>query len=146
VKVKRPGEYEVMMPGHPREEPVELIQGWELKTQRFADRKDRSFAFCIGLGKPEVAKTTDDQFFAAARDGALSAANGTLISEKDLTLEKNPGREFVVKLGDQATNRTLRVYRVGTKAVVAMAEGAFLPPDAQDVQRFFRSLSFRGTP
>jgi len=134
--------YRIHMPGWPRPAKVEIIQGWSLESHRFEDRDKKMFAFCIGDGRPDCAAVghTDDQFFEAAKQGAMAAANGTLIDEKPLSLQQQPGREFSFKLADQATNRTVRVYRVGTRAVVVMVEGAFLPPDAREVRKFFDSL------
>ena len=80
----------------------------------------------------------DSGQYAALFGGDLQVARE---GGKPVMLRDEPGREFIFKLADQATNRTVRVYRVGTQAVVAMAEGAFLPPDAKDVRRFFDSLS-----
>lgn len=135
--------YRVFMPGRPRHEPVEIVKGWTIDVHRFADREKQSYAFCVGDGKPTEAEVghTDDQFFEAAKQGALAAAaNGTLTGERPLSQQGQPGREYTFKLADQATNRTLRIYRVGTRAVVAMVEGAFLPPDAKEVRKFFDSL------
>lgn len=136
------GPYRVKMPGPPRKDDIVIVQGWALEVFRFADRNDGSYAFAVGHARPKEAAVgaDDDKFFAAARDGATAAARGTLVAEKPVMQQGQPGREYVFKLGDQATNRTVRVFRVGTRAVVAMAEGAFLPPDARDVRKFFDSL------
>jgi hypothetical protein len=134
--------YRVKMPGTPKAEPVLVVDGWQLIMYRLADRDKGTYAFCVGEGQPAAAAVgrTDDQFFADAKAGAEAASKGTLQSEQDLTLDGYPGREYRIKMADNATNRTLRIYRVETKVVVAMAEGAFLPPDAREVQRFFSSL------
>ncbi len=131
------GPYKIQMPGHPRKADVELVQGWDIEAFRLADKDGASFVFAVGHGKPVAAN--QDAFFAAAKAGATAAANGTLIDEKVLLpLQGAPGREYVFKIG--VTNRTVRVYRLGTKAIVAMAEGAFLPTDAREVKHFFNSL------
>lgn len=135
--------FEVKMPGLPRPGNHELVQGWGLITYQYAERGDRTLVLTVGHGRPDEAKATDDQFFDAARDGAVAAVQGTLIGEKAMLLQGQPGREFVIRLPDNATNRTLRIYRVGTRAVAAVAEGPFLTPEARDAQRFFNSLKLR---
>jgi len=134
--------YTVQMPGRPRPDDDELIQGWTLETYRSADKNDASFSFTVAHGRP-AADLGDDAFFIAAKLGATAAANGTLLEEKPVVLQRQPGREYVFKLADQATNRFVRVYRLGTRVVVAMAEGPFLPHDAKEVKYFFNSLSLQ---
>jgi hypothetical protein len=134
------GLYKVDMPAFPRSTNIEMIDGWALPGYRCADPRDRTFAFAVAHGKPPGKLRTEAQFFEEAKAGALATSNGTLLSERALSHQNQVGREYVFRLADQATNRTLRVYRVGSGAVIAVAEGAFLPPDARDVRRFFDSL------
>ncbi|CAN5267443.1 hypothetical protein BH11PLA2_BH11PLA2_12230 [soil metagenome] len=138
-------DFKAEMPVWPRPSTIEVIDGWQLNGYRGGDVKDQAYA--VGEGKPRIAvqAVNDDQFFDAAKAGAATLANGTLVSERRVLQQGLVGREFVFKLADNATNRMVRVFRIstkksGTKVVVAMAEGAFLPPDARDVIRFFDSL------
>lgn len=137
------GAYEAKLPGPPRPDPAEVVAGWSLRVFRYADRRRHSDTFILAHGPAPaaVADLSDDRFFDAAKQGAEAAANGTLVSEKAVTHQRHPGREFVFTLADRATTRTVRVVRVGKRAFVAAAEGAFLPPDAAEVRRLFDHFS-----
>jgi hypothetical protein len=136
--VNRPGKpYQCEMPGPPREETVEVIDAWRFPGFRWGSRKDAVFSIAHG----NIAAADETEFFKTALAAALARDNGTLQSEREILLREQKGREYVIRLADQATNRMVRVYRLKRNGVVVAAvEGAFLPPDAPEVKRFFNSL------
>jgi hypothetical protein len=138
--------FEVQVPGRARPEPAaEPVPGWELRTFRCADPKQKStdvYWVAYGLPPDSVANLADNEWFAAVRQAITQAAGGVDPSEKPLTYgwQQHPGREYGLVLPDRITNRTVRVYRIGTRAFYLAAEGVALPADAPDVRKFFESF------
>jgi len=61
-----------------------------------------------------------------ARDGAINAVNGKLISEQEITLQNFPGLEF--QLANDAFHARVRMYLVKNRLVTVMA---IAPKDSQ---------------
>ena len=120
---------------------IEMVKGWTLEAFRFADKDERRSPSRSATARPTVA----EQDRSSPRRRTARRPPPTARSSKRRTSCRCRGSwaaSIVFKMADQATNRTVRVYRVGTQAVVLMAEGAFLPRDAREVKRFFDSLYF----
>ena len=67
-----------------------------------------------------------------ARDGAVKGVNGTLISEKQIKLDNNPGRELLVK-GPQGVFLHQRTFLINNQLVqaVAVSQSKFQPRAAR---------------
>lgn len=136
--------YKVRMPGHPQLADG-LLPGWDLKGYRYsADRKGRdafAIVYEIAHGTPPAAviapKASDGDFFDKAKAAVCEGCKGEVVTEKEITQQTHPGREYVLTLPDGATNRIVRVYRVKDRAYYLAVEGAFIPNDAKYVERFF---------
>lgn len=69
-----------------------------------------------------------------ARDGALNAVNGKLVSEQEITLQGFPGLEF--QFANDAFHARVRMYLLKTRLVTSMAiapKGSDLPANADKV-------------
>lgn len=136
--------YKVKMPGHPQAAEG-LLPGWELKGYRYTpDRKGRdafAIVYEIADGKPPPAvvkpEAPDGDFFEKAKAAVCEGCKGEVVTEKEVTQQSHPGREYVLTLPDGATNRIVRVFRVKDRAYYLAVEGAFIPNDAKYVEMFF---------
>jgi len=73
-----------------------------------------------------------------ARDGAVKNVNGTLISEKQIKLDNNPGRELLVK-GPQGVFMHQRMFLINNQLVQAVAVSQ-TKAESADITHFFNSL------
>jgi hypothetical protein len=74
---------------------------------------------------------TEDKRLDNARDGAIASAKGKLVRQKNLLLDKYPGREVVIKIEGKATvllrlfavkNRLYQLVVVGNEELLASKE------------------------
>src|SRR5262249_12457114 len=68
-----------------------------------------------------------------------------LTSEKKITLGRYPGRDYAVKLADQAEMRG-RVYLVGNRMYIVLVKGAKEFANSPDADHFLQSLKLKGEP
>lgn len=134
--------YTARLPGLPKPDPGEVLAGWPLRAYRYADRRRHADTFIVAQGPAPAAVRgqADDPFLTAAAAAAASAVSGTLVSEQPTQHRLQPARRCVIALPDKATTRTVLLVRVGETAYVAAVEGPFLPPDAREVEAFFRDF------
>jgi hypothetical protein len=83
-----------------------------------------------------------------ALDGAgkgmmMNLPGSKLTSEKKITLGRYPGRDYAVKLGDQADMRG-RVYLVGNRMYIVLVKGAKGFANSPDADHFLQSLKLQG--
>jgi hypothetical protein len=75
-----------------------------------------------------------------AKQGMLANTPGSeLVSEKELTLGDNLGREFVLKVRGQG-QMIVHVYAVKDRFFMLFAGGDGFTPASADVQRFLKSF------
>jgi hypothetical protein len=138
------GVFQVQLPGKARPAPAaEPVPDWKLRVFECADPKQRSTdVYVVAYGPPPdgVVNLDDDAFFTAAKAAISRAAGGVEPTERAITQQGHPGREFALALADNVTNRTVRVVRAGKRAFYLAAEGVALPADAPDVKKFFDSF------
>lgn len=131
--------YAAQVPVEMKADGAELIAGWKLRTFRSAGAVANADIYFLADGPPPdtLKGATDDRFFDEVKKGLTAATNGTLVSEKPASQQNHVCREYVISLADRASTRSVRVYRVRERIFVTAVEGAFLPPDSRDVQKFF---------
>jgi hypothetical protein len=134
--------YTVRLPGKATPLAESPVPGWPLSTFQHFDQRRSSDVFVVAHGpQPEAAaKLSEDDWFAAVRKAVAESAGAADPAEKAVTQQGYPAREFALTLPDRATNRTVRVVRVGKRVVYLAVDGAALPADAKDVKKFFDSL------
>ncbi|WP_088253880.1 hypothetical protein [Fimbriiglobus ruber] len=146
--------FSVKLPGKVRPRDESALPGWELKTYRFvyADQGGKhakgvfTLAYDVAHGTPPAdlagPKLGDDDWFEKAKAAVVAGCDGDLKGVRPVTARKgnHPGREYAIVLADGATNRIVRVYRIGPRAVYLAVEGAFVPDDADYVRAFFESF------
>jgi hypothetical protein len=133
----------VKFPGKPRPDNDPLITVWPL-TSVFHATPNAALAirYTAAHGRPpaDLSDLPDDDWFAKVKELLSTPDAGDLKAERGVDQQGYPGKEYVFERPDGATNRTVRVYRVRSMAVLLSAEGALLPPDAKRVTEFFKSF------
>lgn len=78
--------------------------------------------------------------FDNAREGTLARSGGSLVSEKEIKLDKVPGREIIVKAKDAGFVRA-RIYVFNQRQYSVMVAGPRLEDlDSTEAKHFFDSL------
>jgi hypothetical protein len=72
-----------------------------------------------------------------ARDGAVKNVHGTLISEKQIKLDNNPGRELLIKAPGVFMHQ--RVFLINNRLVQAVVVSQ-TEAESADISHFFNSL------
>jgi hypothetical protein len=138
--------YTVKLPGDTAPAAESPLPGWDLKTYRHEDLDRSTDVFVVAAGVQPAAAAgikDDDAWFAAVRKGLADAAGVAEPVERALTQQGYPVREYHFSVPDRAMNRTVRVIRVGRRAVYLAVDGVVLTPESKDVKKFFDSLYIR---
>ena len=132
------------------------LPGWGLQCYRAgagaADDNNAELlaaGYVVASGKPPAtiaADFVDDDWFDAAKKALADGTGGAVKSEKTVSLQSYPGREYVVELPDGATTRVVRIFRAQRSAFYLAVEGAFLTGDARNVRQFFDKFQIRPNP
>ncbi len=134
------GAYTVKLPGKPTASDVSPLPGWPLKTFRLNDPV-LGVAYEVAHGPAQDAvkpgRTTDDEWFAAARKALVERTGGEVTDEKPAAQQAYSAREYTLTMPDGATTRIARVVRVGRQAHYLAVEGTFIAGDHRFVRTFF---------
>ncbi len=137
--------------------PVALEE--ETQTYEIPEGKVVSHMFAGDLGgigyvvvyadNPEeaVRKMDPEKFLDRARDGAVNKVNGKLVTETKITLEGNPGREFVVEAseaGGEEWTIKVRLFLVKNRLYVIDAAFKKGKVELSEVDRFLQSFKLIG--
>src|SRR5262249_27800272 len=136
------GRYSILMPGDPKTVTQSITNDAGVTADvHMAYVETPANAYFVGYFDLGPGQTFD---LAKARDGAVQKVNGTLISERKITLGDNPGLEFKAsaKTGEQTALVVARFYRVGQR--VYMLQFLVAAPPSNDIPdsalRFFDSF------
>jgi len=138
----RGGRFTVQMPGQPKEQKnsVKTAIG-PIEFHMFIYERDPNSDYMVGYNDyPEgmMKKADSDKVLDGARDGAVKNVKGKLESEKKITLDGHPGREFV------ATAEGLKVrdrfYLVNDRLYQIMLVGSNDFITGKDAEKFLNSF------
>jgi phage FluMu protein Com len=140
------GRFSVDMPGTPvpRNMPGPgglLLHIWMVEL------KNPNCAFGVEYGDfpaNELNHIPIEQRFVGARQGMLaSTPNSELVSERPLTLQEHPGREYVLRIRGHG-QMIAQAYIVGNRFYMLLAGGDRFGPSSPDVQKFLKSFRLQG--
>jgi hypothetical protein len=137
------GRYGVLMPEQPKLATQEGATPTGKKmTQYQARATDSDSMFAVGYFDllPDATYSLDN-----GRDGIIKAVNGTLLSEKQISLGESPGREFNVsaKASEGEFLMRVRLYEIGGRVYVlqhVFLKSSDSPAIAEKTVRFFDSF------
>jgi hypothetical protein len=137
------GSFSVLLPGTPTEHkktvmsPNGMVEVLLFEVSGPGDSK-----FVIGYSEfPEgsIKPGTEDKRLDNARDGAITNAKGTLVRQKNLLLDKYPGREAVFKVEGKGLV-LLRLYAVKNRLFQLVVMGNEELLASQDAEKFLKSF------
>jgi hypothetical protein len=135
--------YKVRVPGSGmKADATPLLEGWELTGYRSTGaRLLQTFYVAHGRVPDDLKNSPPEKFFDEVRARLLLASRGVLVDEpKAVRYPPYPGYEYVIAMPDRASKRIVRVVRIERFVFVAAVEGAFLPPDARVVRKYFDTI------
>lgn len=137
--------YSVKFPGRPVVEGDSPVPEWDWQAFQHTDGAKPGadvYLSAVGPVPPDVAKAwaADKVWFEGVGKVVRASAKGFAdeTESREVTAGDLKGREYHFT-GD-GRNRVVRIYRARGQAVYLAVEGAFVTPDAVDVQYFLNSL------
>jgi hypothetical protein len=135
------GRFSVMMPAEPaREEQSKLVRG-RLVMMRFFTAGVGQGVFIVAYADYRMGNVKQE--LDANRDSFLKGMQATLISESDIKLRENPGRE-IRATRDKVSIRS-RIYLVGRRYYQAVAITPATLPANLEADRFLNSFELLTT-
>ncbi len=144
------GGFSVMMPGPPAEKRQTFnTQLGSVDARFFTVEAERgSSVYMVVYGDyPEALMATEDKglLLDAARDGAVGNIQGTLLSEREISIGGHPGRELQVQSSDGKLSLQIRIYLVGSRQYQVVMVSPKSSTPAADRDRFFDSFKLKGS-
>ena len=143
------GGFSVQMPGPPAEKRQTFnTQVGSVDARFFTVEADRGASvFMVVYGDyPEALMAAEDMtiLLDAARDGAVGNIQGTLLSERAISIGGHPGRELQVQSSDGKLALQIRIYLVGSRQYQVVMVSPKATPSTADRDRFFDSFKLKG--
>jgi hypothetical protein len=143
VITSKEGRFTVALPGTPTQTKQRVwTAAASLDVHLFVLDTKQDGAYVVSycdLPADEVKPGSEQQRLDLARDGAVSNARGKLRSEKEITLNGNPGREIEIE-ADKGQRVLLRMIVVKQRLYQTMAMGPASFTQSSDVTLFLDSL------
>jgi hypothetical protein len=140
------GNFTVLVPGVPKktDEREENSPTGKVSLHFFMVSTDKGF---FGVGyvdypvPPETKKELD-----AKRDSFLKEVRGKLISESDIKLKGQPGREFRAQSPETGLTFRSRIYIAGQRAYQTVSGATTISADSAEIDRFLNSFNILTIP
>lgn len=130
------GRFSVLMPAKPlREEQTKETRGAKV-VMRFFTAGSQQGVFIVAYADYKMGPAKQE--LDANRDSFLRGMKATLVSESDITLQENPGREIKAER-DRLSIRS-RIYLVGGRYYQVVALTAATLPGNLEADKFFASF------
>ena len=143
------GGFSVSMPGTPVEKRQAYhTQAGPVEAHFFTVEADRgSLVYMVVYGDyPEALMAANDRemLLDAARDGAVGNIQGTLVSERTVSLGGHPGRELQVLSADGKLALRMRIYLANNRQYQVVAVMPKETRSTEDRDRFLDSFRLTG--
>lgn len=143
------GGFSVSMPGTPVEKRQAFhTQAGPVEAHFFTVEADRgSLVYMVVYGDyPEALMAANDRemLLDAARDGAVGNIQGTLVSERTVSLGGHPGRELQVLSSDGRLALRMRIYLANNRQYQVVAVTPKETRSTEDRDRFLDSFRLTG--
>ena len=136
------GRFTVQMPGEPKEQTSKVNTPiGPIDVHLFISAPDPKSAYMVGYSDyPEevVKKSDSDKILDGARDGAVRNVKGTLESEKKITMDGHPGRDYVIST--EGFRGRERIYLVNARLYQVMLLGSKEFVTGKDADKFLDSF------
>ena len=115
------GNFSVLMPGNPKAEVENKIASFGAYSSYLFSETKAGTLYMIGWADypPNVTLNVQGEI-TATRDNFLKSVNGTLIAEKEISLDGHPGLEFTADMGSKLFALS-RIYIVGNRPYQILA-------------------------
>jgi hypothetical protein len=138
------GKFSVNLPGKPiveEDEQIPVAGGNAATTHAVSTQPNDHVAYnCTYVEYPSLITQSPDEVLTEASNGGLKNVQGTLISEKQITVDGHPARDVQARAGENSTYDT-RLILVGNRLYMLMVVDTGKPRrDGKNIQKFFDSF------
>jgi hypothetical protein len=139
------GAFLVLMPGEPQEQTETVETEVGPVDANFVQVATQEGAYQVVYSDyPEevIANSDTDELFQGAINGALENIDGELVSEEEISIDGNPGREFVAEASLEGINVTYkgRYFLVGNRLYQVFVVGNADAIEDDDITTFIDSF------
>lgn len=148
TKLRPPGGgFEAEMPAAPREEKsTKATSVGPVDTVAFTSTPVVGTSYSIVYATYPVGKITSanrEHVLDGARDGAVGAVSGRLVSERHIMIDSAPGREIVFKIASKGVTVRMRLTLLRNRLYIVQVVSLDGPPVSADEEvRFLESIHF----
>lgn len=137
------GLFRVLMPGTPKQHTAEAESDFGKGVLHMnTAQADRTLYGAHYLDYPaEIKKAPIQKVLDASRDGALANLEGKLVSEKDIKLDKYPGREVQIEVAEGKRLFRARVYLVEQRMYQVVVFGTKAAATSKEADKFIDSFT-----
>jgi hypothetical protein len=133
-------DFTISFPGHPSEESQPTPLGTTIYTAIV--KTDKGAVYSIAYGESGLKGNPTEANKISFFEGAVEASKGTILSQKQLSMNGHPGRDYLIKIGDNAFMR-MQMYLVNNRSytliVVGRDEAAL---KSEEAVQFLSSFTF----
>ncbi|HEX8846398.1 MAG TPA: hypothetical protein VF791_17255 [Pyrinomonadaceae bacterium] len=141
------GAFKIDMPGTPKEQTQTIPTPAGPITAIMYSAEAKGEAFLVGYSDypASLANTDPEMLFNAGRDNAMRSVSGKITSERSITLNGKPGKEFV---GDatrpQEGTMTVRIYWVSPRIYTVIYIRPKGAAASENGEKFLNSFQLTG--
>jgi hypothetical protein len=139
------GQSRISFPGKPilEETPTKSITGGSFTSHALKVKPVATVAYgCTWFDDPSLTGMSADDRLNQARDNGIRGVQGTLVSEKRISVQGHPARDIqATARGNAAFDN--RIILVGSRLYTLMVVDVTGRHDTQNVERFFNSFTPR---
>jgi len=139
------GQSRISFPAKPilEETPTKSITGGSFTSHALKVKPVATVAYgCTWFDDPSLTGMSAEDRLNQARDNGIRGVQGTLVSEKRLTIQGHPARDVqITARGNAAFDN--RIILAGSRLYILMVADVTGRHDAQNIERFFNSFTPR---
>jgi hypothetical protein len=136
------GHFKVLMPGKPEHNNLDSVSdfGKGILHMNSAQANGTMYAGNYSDFPEGIKKVPIKQVFDSSRDGAVGNLDGKLVSEKDIELNKHPGREILIAVAGGVRLFRVRVYLVDRRLYQVVVFGPKEAANSKEADKFLDSF------
>jgi hypothetical protein len=140
------GKFKVLMPGTPKQEKLDAESdfGKGVLHMNVVQLGKTMYGANYSDFPAEIKKFPIKQILDSSRDGAVDNLKGKLAKEKDIKLDKYPGREVQIEVGEGKQLFRARVYLVDQRLYQVVVFGTKEEATSKEAEKFLDSFMLTG--
>jgi hypothetical protein len=136
------GQFKVLMPGTPKQKKLDTESdfGKGVLYMNVVESGKTMYAANYCDFPPEIKKAALKQVYDSSRDGAVANMDGKLVSEKEVKLGENAGREIRIDVAEGKRLFRVRVYLIDQRLYQVVVFGTPEATTSKEADKFLDSF------